>query len=73
MDVNTNTYQVNLKETFEKVNAELETLKSIMLLEYHNKNFLSGDDAARNWQQRQIVERIGRYVVDIRMTISPKL
>lgn len=66
------THQVSDRYLFDDINAELEKLLAIILLEFHDKNHLSGDDSSRNIIQRDMVKRVINQVQSLRIRFVTK-
>lgn len=56
----------DIKYLFQKIQDKCEILEAIMLLEYHDMNYLSGDPSKRNKIQRDLVHDIKSATTDIR-------
>jgi len=43
------------QKQLEKLSAKLDILYGMKLIEYHDKNYLSGDNCSRNEQEQQLL------------------
>lgn len=57
----------DIKYSFDRIQTNCDILKAIMLLEYHDMNYLSGDPERRNKIQRELVEQIEVLVKEIKI------
>jgi len=59
----------SIDSIFDQIKINLEVLGAIMALEYHDKNYLSGDDESRCRKQGEIVAQTHRLVHDLKMNV----
>ena len=57
----------DIKYSFGKIQTNCDILKAIMLLEYHDMNYLRHDMEERNRIQRTLVDQIEVLVRDIKI------
>lgn len=57
----------NIKYSFDKVQTNCDILKAIMLLEYHDMNYLRYSPEELNRYQRMLVDQIEVLVRDIKI------
>lgn len=63
----------DIKYSFDRIQTNCDILKAIMLLEYHDMNYLRHDPEERNRIQRTLVDQIEVLVRDIKIqTIGVK-
>jgi len=57
----------DIKYTFQRIQTNCDILKAIMLLEYHDMNYLRHDPEERNRIQRTLVDQIEVLVKEIKI------
>ena len=67
-----NTSGLNPDYMFRQLMGEIDVLSSIIILEYHGKNHLSGDDESRARVQLEMLARIKNLANDLRVNLLVK-
>ena len=57
---------------FRQLMGEIDVLSSIITLEYHDKNYLSGDDESRARVQLEMLARMKNLANDLRVQLVIK-
>lgn len=57
----------DIKYSFDRIQTNCDILKAIMLLEYHDMNYLRHDPEERNRIQRTLVDQIEVLVKEIKI------